>query len=55
MRNNGGAGYPYRISYLFLSFQGSFKNGVVSAFLFREALDFTGFFRISQDTAVIYE
>ena len=46
-----------RLSYLyiFMSFQGSFKNGVVSAFPLRKIVDFTGFFGTFQDTAVIYE
>jgi hypothetical protein len=35
-----------------LSHQGSFKNGVVSAFPLRETIDFTGFWGTFQDTAV---
>jgi hypothetical protein len=38
-----------------MPFQGSFKNGVVSAFPRREIIDFTGLSKISQDTAVADE
>ena len=38
-----------------MSFQGSFKNGVVSAILSRKTIDFTGFFGTLQDTAVADE
>ena len=39
-----------------MSYQGSFKkNGIVSAILNREVIDFTGFSRTFQDTAVADE
>ena len=38
-----------------LSHQGSLKNGVVSAFLLRKTIDFTGFSGTFQDTAVADE
>ena len=38
----------------YLSHQGTFKNDVVSAFVHREAIDFTGFSGTFRDTAVGY-
>ena len=38
-----------------LLFQGSFKSGVVNACLSRGIIDFTGFFRILQDTAMQFK
>lgn len=35
-----------------MSYQGAFKNGVVSAFPLRETIDFTGFWGTFQDVVV---
>ena len=51
----GGMLYLSKLWWFYTSFQGSFKNGVVSALSSRENIDFTDFSGTFQDTAVTYK